>query len=179
MGQMSALMTVVVVIIVAILVIIGAWAYSRANRLDRLNVRVDLAWQALEAALERRTVVVRVLTAWMEDSGDPEIATAARHLAACADAAEHAPRASREDAENALSTALSRIDPSVRPPGLIAELADAETRVMMARRFYNDAVRDTRSLADRFLVRLLRLGGRAQRPEYFEIVERVTPGTAD
>ena len=57
--------------------------------------------------------------------------------------------------------------------------ADAETRVMMARRFYNDAVRDTRSLADRFLVRLLRLGGRAQRPEYFEIVERVTPGTAD
>ena len=78
-----------------------------------------------------------------------------------------------------MSTALSRIDPSVRPPGLIAELADAETRVMMARRFYNDAVRDTRSLADRFLVRLLRLGGRAQRPEYFEIVERVTPGTAD
>ena len=66
-----------------------------------------------------------------------------------------------------------------RPAGLVAELADAETRILMARRFYNDAVRDTRSLADRWLVRALRLGGRAQRPEYFEIIERITPGTVD
>ncbi|MGC4935842.1 NUDIX hydrolase [Gordonia sp. DT30] len=170
-------MTVLVVILAVILVIVAAWAYSRANRLDRLNVRVDLAWQALAAALERRTVVVRVITSWMDNSGDPAVRAAARDLAACADAADRAPRSAREDAENALSRALSRIDPIGRPVGLVAELADAETRVMMARRFYNDAVRDTRSLADRFLVRLLHLGGTAARPEYFEIVERITPGT--
>ena len=47
---------------------------------------------------------------------------------------------------------------------------------MMARRFYNDAVRDTRHLGERRVVRLLRLGGHAVLPEYFEITERVTPG---
>lgn len=176
---MSTLAIFLIVVVAAIVVIVGSWAYSRANRLDRLNVRVDLAWQSLESALERRTVVVRVLTAWMGASDDPALRLAAHNLAACADVAERAPRDAREDAENALSTALSRVDPAVRPAGLVAELADAETRILMARRFYNDAVRDTRSLADRWLVRALRLGGRAQRPEYFEIIERITPGTVD
>ncbi|MEP9413773.1 NUDIX hydrolase [Gordonia sp. VNQ95] len=172
---MSTAVTVLLVVAAIVVVIVGGWAYGRANRLDRLNVRVDLAWQALEAALERRTVVVRAIAAWMDDSDDADIHAAARTLVARADAAEHAARDQREDAENELSVALGHLDPGARPPALVAELADAETRVMMARRFYNDAVRDTRSLADRRLVRLLRLGGTAKRPEYFEIVERVTP----
>ena len=47
-------------------------------------------------------------------------------------------------------------------------MADAQTRVIMARRFSNDAVRDTRALAERRSVRWLRLGGRAPLPDYFE-----------
>ena len=43
---------------------------------------------------------------------------------------------------------------------------------MIARRFYNDAVRDTRSLGERRLVRRLHLGGTAPLPQFFEIIER-------
>ena len=71
-----------------------------------------------------------------------------------------------------LSAALARTDASRRPAALVAELADAETRVMIARRFYNDAVRDTRSLGERRLVRRLHLGGTAPLPQFFEIIER-------
>ncbi len=54
---------------------------------------------------------------------------------------------------------------------LVAELADAEARVLLARRFHNDAVRDTLALRERRAVRMLRLGGTAALPTYFEIVE--------
>ncbi|WP_238419288.1 LemA family protein [Gordonia sp. 'Campus'] len=179
--------TWIVVGVVAALLVIG-WAYHTANRLDRLNVRVDLARQALESTLDRRSVVVRAVAAEMiagapdggyRKSDDDEVAVSARALMTLADRAERAAPSDREDAENALSAALARTDSRRRSPALVVELADAETRVMMARRFYNDAVRDTRALAQRRPVRWLRLGGHASPPEYFEIIERVTPGQAD
>ncbi|ASR03566.1 NUDIX hydrolase [Gordonia rubripertincta] len=160
--------TWIVLGIVAVLLAVG-WAYHTANRLDRLNVRVDLARQSLYAGLDRRAVVVRAIAAELPGS----------ELAALADRAERAAPEEREDAENALSAALARTDASGRSPALVIELADAETRVMMARRFYNDAVRDTRALAERRLVRWLRLGGHASPPTYFEIIERVTPGQGE
>ena len=58
---------------------------------------------------------------------------------------------------------------------LVAELADAEARVLLARRFHNDAVRDTLALRERPAVRMLRLGGTAALPTYFEIAERAEP----
>src|SRR5262249_51873408 len=76
-----------------------------------------------------------------------------------------------ETAENELSAALAIVDPASLPAGLIAELADAEARVLLARRFHNDAVRDTLALAERGMVRALHLGGTAKLPSYFEIVE--------
>ena len=60
---------------------------------------------------------------------------------------------------------------STLPVALVAELADAETRVLLARRFHNDAVRDTLALRKRRPVRWLRLGGTAALPSYFEIAE--------
>ncbi|MFS0900538.1 NUDIX hydrolase, partial [Mycolicibacterium litorale] len=94
-----------------------------------------------------------------------------RRLAALADAAERAPRSAREAAENELSAALALVDPAALPVALVAELADAEARVLLARRFHNDAVRDTLALRERTPVRLLRLGGTAALPSYFEIAE--------
>ncbi len=44
--------------------------------------------------------------------------------------------------------------------------------VLLARRFHNDAVRDTLARGTIWLVRLLRLGGTAVPPTHFEIVER-------
>ncbi|BBZ75459.1 membrane protein [Mycolicibacterium anyangense] len=164
-------------VLVLVLVLSAAWAYQTANRLDRLHVRYDLSWQALDAALGRRAVVARAIAA---DAyrGRPE----GRRLAALADAAERTPRTSREAAENELSTALAMVDPSAIPVALVAELADAEARVLLARRFHNDAVRDTLALRERRPVRWLRLGGTAALPSYFEIAERAgqsAPAAAD
>ena len=165
----------IVFVVVVLVLVAAAWAYKTANRLDRLNVRVDLARRSLESALERRSVVARAIAAWMETSTDDRDRTAAAKLTAVADRAERATPEQREDAENDVSAALARTDNGARPASLSIELADAETRVMMARRFYNDAVRDTRALATRRPVRWLKLGGTAAPPAYFEISERVAP----
>lgn len=148
-------------VLVAVLLFILVWAYRTANRLDRLHVRCDLSWQALDAALARRAVVARAIAA---DVGDPG-------LTAAADAAERAPRPEREACENELSTALSHVDPDDIRPALAAELSAAESRVLLARRFHNDAVRDTLALREQGPVRWLRLGGHAPLPTYFEIAE--------
>ena len=160
-----------VVVLAAVLAMVGAWAIRAAQRLDRLNVRYDLSWQALDAALARRAVVARAV-AIDAYGGASKTSPQGRRLAALADAAECAPRQARENAENELSAALAVVDPASLPAGLIAEMADAEARVMLARRFHNDAVRDTRALGTRRMVRTFRLGGTAALPSYFEIVER-------
>ena len=164
----SAWWTVVGVVIGAALTWFAILAMTRATRMDRLNIRVDLTGAALFAALERRAVVARAIAAADPDS--PVSAT----LTEAADAAESATRGDREAAENRLSTVLAQTDPARRTAAMTAELADAQTRVAMARRFHNDAVRDARALGGRRMVRWLRLAGHAERPEYFEIAERVT-----
>ena len=158
---------IAILVSVALVILAGAWAYQTANRLNRLNVRYDLSWQALDGALARRAVVARAVAIDAYGGG-----AEGRRLAALADAAEGAPRHARENAENELSAALAMVDSASLPAGLIAEVADAEARVLLARRFHNDAVRDTLALAERRLVRTFRLGGTAALPSYFEIVER-------
>lgn len=155
------------ILLVVVLLLMGMWAFQTANRLDRLHVRYDLSWQALDSALARRAVVARAV-AVDAYAGSPQ----GKRLAALADAAERAPRSARETAENDLSAALAAVDPSSLPVALVAELADAEARVLLARRFHNDAVRDTLALRERPAVRTLRLGGTAALPSYFEIAER-------
>jgi 8-oxo-dGTP pyrophosphatase MutT (NUDIX family) len=161
------IVVITLAVLVAVIVLVGAWAFQTANRLDRLHVRYDLSWQALDGALARRAVVARAV-AVDAYGGGPE----GRRLAALADAAERASRSGREAAENELSAALALVDPASLPVALVAELADAEARVLLARRFHNDAVRDTLALRERPAVRWLRLGGTAALPTYFEIVER-------
>ncbi|TFV56035.1 NUDIX domain-containing protein [Mycobacterium sp. PS03-16] len=163
---MTVWLIVAVAILAALVLFVAGWAYQTAHRLDRLHVRYDLSWQALDGALARRAVVARAVAADAYN-GAPE----GRRLAALADAAERAPRSAREAAENELSAALALVNPASLPMALVAELADAEARVLLARRFHNDAVRDTLALRERTPVRLLRLGGTAALPTYFEIAE--------
>jgi 8-oxo-dGTP pyrophosphatase MutT (NUDIX family) len=154
-------------LVVVVLLLVGLWAFQTANRLDRLHVRYDLSWQALDGLLARRAVVARAV-AVDAYAGGPD----GKRLASLADAAERAPRTAREAAENELTAALGLVDPASLPVPLVAELADAEARVLLARRFHNDAVRDTLALRERPMVRILRLGGTAALPTYFEIAER-------
>ncbi|MGH3678016.1 MAG: NUDIX hydrolase, partial [Mycobacterium sp.] len=81
--------------------------------------------------------------------------------------------------ENQLAAILSAVDIARLAPQQVAELADAEARVLIARRFHNDAVRDTLALRERPAVRWLRLGGTAALPTYFEIAERAEASHRD
>lgn len=155
----------VLTIVLLLALIVGSALLSAANRLDRLHVRTDAGWLALDAALGRRAVVARAVAAsGAVDSLGPE-------LHACADRAESAPRFEREGAENELTRLLSQVDRKVLPGTLARELGDAEQRMMIARRVHNDAVRDTLSLRRRRKVRYFRLAGSALPPEYFDIAE--------
>ncbi len=136
-----------------------------ANRLDRLHVRTEAAWVALEGALSRRVAAAR--TAVAAGAFPAQTSAALRRLTALADRAD---RAHRADAENDLTRALAELPP-IASTELATELADAGERVALARRFYNDAVRDTRALRAARFTRWFRLAGRATLPDYFEIAD--------
>lgn len=161
---MTGLLLALVIVVAVFLLVV--WLAATANRLDRLHVRTDAAWAALEAALARRAVVARAVAAAirLHDVG-------ADRLRAEAERAESTPRDEREEAENRLSLQLAAVDRAKLPLALTAELIDAEHRMVIARRVHNDAVRDTLTQRRRRLVRWLKLAGTAPRPEYFEIVE--------
>ncbi|HJP75411.1 MAG TPA: NUDIX domain-containing protein [Pseudonocardiaceae bacterium] len=161
-GHVATLLGIVLVIAL----LLGPYLLRTASRLDRLHVRTDAAWSGLDGALARRAVVTRTIAA--AGRLDPEAAKALRDAA---DRAELADRAEREAAENELSALLGAIDPDTLPVGLAEELVEATHRVMLARRVHNDAVRDTRALRARRLVRWVRLAGTAPHPNYFEIAE--------
>ncbi|MFC0107257.1 NUDIX hydrolase [Kibdelosporangium aridum] len=152
----------VLLIVVPLVLILVAWLMATANRLNRLHIRSDAAWAGLEAALARRAVVARAVAATGAAPG------ALREIA---DHAENAARYDREAAENELSRELAAVDRSQLPLALVAELVDAEQRVVIARRVHNDAVRDTLAQRRRRTVRWLKLAGTAPQPEYFEIAE--------
>jgi len=163
-------------------------AMRAATRLDRLHVRTDAAWAALDAALCRRAHAVRVLNGGMTLRCAVDAALGADgHLALRADAdlalragAVSALRAGegnpiREEIENELGQLLAVLDRGGIEQAYAGRLADAEQRVVIARRVYNDAVRDTLALRSHRLVRWLRLAGTAAAPRYFEIAEPALP----
>jgi hypothetical protein len=130
---------------------------------------VDAARASLDAQLVRRAAALQALA---DSPGAALDADLAGRLRTVARASLDANPAAREAAENDLSRALHEI-PADIDPDLLADLADAARRVALARRFYNDAVRDTAALRRRGLSRLLRLGGQRPVPAFFEIDDTV------
>ncbi|OZM72455.1 exopolyphosphatase [Amycolatopsis antarctica] len=158
--------SLLVLLCLAVLVVVGGlWLIATANRLDRLHVRTDAGWAALDAALSRRAVVARAVAA-AAIGGDE-----GARLLSGAERAEHAGRADREEAENTLTLLLAGTVRTTLPAALADELSDAEHRVVIARRVHNDAVRDTFALRRRRKVRYFKLAGTAPQPQYFEIAE--------
>lgn len=150
-------------------------AMRAATRLDRLHVRTDAAWAALDAALGARARAVigvdggsaalhRAADAALLAGLDPALRTAGRR-------ARGTGVAVREDVENELGRVLAVLDRGGLGAACADRLADAEQRVVIARRVYNDAVRDTLALRSHRMVRWLRLAGTAALPGYFEIAE--------
>lgn len=144
----------------------GVYLSWTAGRLDRLHARVDAARAALDAQLVRRSAVaLELATAGILDPAAAVLIAGAAH-----EAREVEPPA-REQAESDLSRALrAALDQPGQheellavAPGrsLLAELDTAAHRVVMARRFHNDAVRATTAVRRKRHVRYLRLAGHA------------------
>lgn len=163
------------ILAVGALVLFLLWYLSfSAARLDRLHARVEGARSALDAQLVRRASVSLQLAT----SGQLDPATALLLADAAHEARESAP-ADREMAESELTRALQAAfaDPQVAadlasdPLGReqLHELTASCQRVQLARRFANDAVRGTRVVRRKWIVRSFRLAGHAEWPQTFEM----------
>lgn len=153
---------------VLVAIVLTAWVFSTLTRLDRLHARVDAAQAALDAQLVRRAVALQHVA---ETPALPPPLAAQSGEAARAALARSGAGTDRQVAENQVGHAITEVAGyrDHLPAAAATELAEGATRVLIARRFYNDAVRDTRTLRARRMPRLLHLAGRRELPQYFDI----------
>jgi hypothetical protein len=152
----------------AVLLLLLVWTGWTLTRLRRLQARVDRAWTALDTQLQRRAGLAEELARQYPGALGAQRASA---LAAAAADARAPADGDRELAENALGRELRDLPGDLLgvPIALQTDLAGTTTRVGLARRFYNDAVRDTRALRRHRFPRLLRLHAGRPLPRYFDI----------
>lgn len=163
------------IVAVVVAVLLSMWVTFTLTRLDRLHARVDAAQAALDAQLVRRAAALLHIA----ESAETDIE--AGHRKRYADLAQEALIATgtigREAVENAVGRAVSLLADGSTALGTAAaaELREAAARVEVSRRFYNDAVRDTRTLRARRMPRLLRLAGKVSLPQFFDIDDTPPP----
>jgi hypothetical protein len=166
-------------------VLLTMWVTFTLTRMDRLHARVDAAQAALDAQLVRRAAALQRVAE--SDDSDLSAQLNARYEQIALDALA-ALDGQRQASENAVGRALRDLaEQSYQLPAqAAAELSEAASRVLIARRFYNDAVRDTRTLRSGLMPRLFRLAGRRGMPAFFDIddtipvfVETTTSAPAD
>jgi hypothetical protein len=159
---------------VVLAVLLTLWVTFTLTRLDRLHARVDAAAAALDAQLVRRAAAL-LHVAESAESGLPDAVRAEGEAVASRALAAAGIGGLRQDAENAVGRAVVELAALPRPPAgeHADELQEAAARVLIARRFYNDAVRDTRALRARRLPRLFRMAGRRELPQFFDIDDTV------
>jgi hypothetical protein len=151
---------------VVVAILLTWWVTFTITRLDRLHARVDAAHAAMDAQFVRRAAA-------LARAAESQRAPGSGELAAVAHRALAAPDGEREPAENDVSRAVADLSAATGADPIRAEelreLNESSARAAIARRFYNDAVRDTRALRSRRLPRYLRLSGRRALPQFFDI----------
>ena len=159
---------------VVVAVLLTMWVTFTLTRLDRLHARVDAAQASLDAQLVRRAAALQHV-AESPDSGLPDELRPGYDDVAKRALSAPPPDPERRAAENAVGRALIELAALPQPlhAEANAELQEAAARVLIARRFYNDAVRDTRALRGRRMPRLFRMAGRRPMPEFFDIDDTV------
>jgi hypothetical protein len=173
------------VLAVVLAVLLTMWVTFTITRLDRLHARVDAAQAALDAQLVRRAAALGHVV----DAAALPAADRARIDRIARTALDPGVRPDeRQAVENAVGRAVGELATVIDPlapespvaqrdeaAALAAELREAATRVLIARRFYNDAVRDTRTLRERRMPRALHLAGHRSMPEFFDIDDTLPP----
>lgn len=154
--------------------VVLAWTVWTLVRLRRLEDRVQRAWATLDAQLIRRAALAEEIA---RDHPDVVGTARAEYLRAFAVDARAPIDGDREAAENLLGRELRELGTAVDalPAALRADLEGTTTRVGLARRFFNDAVRDTQALRRRRPTRVLGLHATRPMPRFFDIDDR--PGT--
>jgi hypothetical protein len=164
--------------VAAVLAVVAMYCVYTARRLDGLHTRKDVAAAAFDAQLRLRCDAVLALARELPGATGVELrmlAEATTHVSGL----DH----DREVVENALSVALTRLSlehPRVflSPSAAAVEVHDDALRAAIARRFYNDTVRDALVVRDRMAVRWLGLAGHAPHPAYFEMYDEELPTPA-
>jgi len=162
------------VLFVLILLLAGFYLSWTAGRIDALHHRIEVARAALDAQLVRRSAVSMELgTCGLLDPAAAVLIAGAAHGARSAD--DEARELAESDLSRALRAALDQpgqlaeLQADAGGAELVGELDAAAHRVVMARRFHNDAVRATRAVRRHRVVRWLHLEGRARPPQFFEM----------
>ncbi|HEX5596013.1 MAG TPA: hypothetical protein VFX61_08370 [Micromonosporaceae bacterium] len=152
-----------VVGLVLVVVLVSAYLCWTAARVDRLHLRVAAAARALDAHLLRRAAAAAVLAEERYTAGPY-----AAELYAAARQAIDAGAEEREIAENDLTRQLRTADLSSDDPAAEAVIA-ASRRLALARQVHTDLVRDALLVRRRWIVRLLRMARKHERPRYFDV----------
>ncbi|SFT72813.1 Uncharacterized conserved protein [Geodermatophilus amargosae] len=161
-----------------VVLLLAVWTAWTLTRLRRLEARVARARAVLDDRLLQRAALAEDLASGYSAALGEDRAS---RLKTAAYEARETPAGDRELAENALGRELRALPPEVHgiPRALLADLAEAEARIGLARRFYNDAVRDTALLRTRRLPRLLRLHADRPLPRFFDVedgLDAITTG---
>jgi hypothetical protein len=165
------------VLFVLLAVLLTAWVTFTLTRLDRLHARVDAAQAALDAQLVRRVAALRHAAEAGYASHTARSLPDRDRFEAIAHAALLASSEDRPSAENEVGRAVTELagHPDDLTEAALSELHESAVRVSISRRFYNDAVRDTRALRNRRMPRVLHLSGRRELPQFFDIDDTVPP----
>ena len=172
--------------IVAIVALLGTYLTWTAERIDRLNLRVERADASLDAQLVRRSAAADSFALHAAEAGLLQERQLADLRAAASTARSHG--GDRWATENALTLRVIEAVLTVRQGGaaasgrtveVIAGLDSASERVDLARSFYNQAVRDAREHRARVAPRLLHLAGRAAWPQFVDMDDTTLPDPAE
>ncbi len=174
----------------ALLLMLGWYLSYSAGRLDRLHHRVESSRAALDVQLVRRAAAAVETAPLLDPATGLILADAAAHALTAGEQRDAPggiePQPVAEDVENDLTRALHL---AFDDPGFVARLreqpltrealdvlAQACTRVQLARRFHNDAVAQTLRVRRKPVVRWARLAGYASLPVMVEIDDSLPPG---
>jgi hypothetical protein len=171
-----------IILVIAAALFVGVYVSWRAGRIDRLHARVAIAQAALDATLLRRSSIAFELASsgLLDPATSLLLAGAASTARSNAEDQGQSRDLAESDLTRALRAAFSQPDFRTSLAGkegadeLLAEVEAAAHQVFLARKFYNDAVNETRDARRRPLARVLRLAGKAEMPEYFEMDDSLT-----
>lgn len=172
---------IVIIVVVALVLIFSAWFISTRNNLIAMEEKIDSSWAEIDNQLKRRSDLIPNLVetvkgyASHEEEVFTQIADARAKLAGAGGVEETA------ESYNQLQSALSRLLVVVeRYPNLKAnenfkrlmdELAGTENRIAVARKRYNDAVRQFNTKIRQYPAVIVANSLGLEKQPYFEISE--------